>query len=54
MFTIQGTAESNEKALFLLYNSLEGEKERRASAAAAAAAAQEKGEQAAPAEATEA
>jgi heterogeneous nuclear rnp K-like protein 2 len=34
MFTIQGTAESNEKALFLLYNSLEGEKERRASAAA--------------------
>lgn len=34
MFTIQGTAESNEKALFLLYNSLEGEKERRAGAAA--------------------
>ncbi|UZJ56917.1 hypothetical protein CBS101457_006237 [Exobasidium rhododendri] len=34
MFTIQGSAESNEKALFLLYNSLEGEKERRASAAA--------------------
>lgn len=32
MFTIQGTAESNEKALFLLYNSLEQEKERRASA----------------------
>lgn len=37
MFTIQGTAESNEKALFLLYNSLEGEKERRASAAASQA-----------------
>jgi heterogeneous nuclear rnp K-like protein 2 len=35
MFTIQGSAESNEKALFLLYNSLEGEKERRASAAVA-------------------
>ena len=38
MFTIQGTAESNEKALFFLYTSLESEKERRASAAAAAAA----------------
>lgn len=32
MFTIQGTVQSNEKALFLLYNSLEGEKERRANA----------------------
>jgi len=29
MFTITGTGESNEKALFLLYNQLEGEKERR-------------------------
>jgi heterogeneous nuclear rnp K-like protein 2 len=33
MFTIQGTSESNEKALFLLYNQLENEKERRLSAA---------------------
>lgn len=33
MFTIQGTAESNEKALFLLYNQLENEKERRLNAA---------------------
>jgi heterogeneous nuclear rnp K-like protein len=32
MFTIQGTPESNEKALFLLYNQLESEKERRLSA----------------------
>ena len=40
MFTIQGTAESNEKALFLLYNSLEGEKERRASAAVTQASAE--------------
>ncbi|KAL1915981.1 uncharacterized protein VTP21DRAFT_6369 [Calcarisporiella thermophila] len=31
LFTIQGTAESNEKALFLLYNQLEMEKERRMS-----------------------
>ncbi|KAH8927482.1 hypothetical protein BT69DRAFT_1277971 [Atractiella rhizophila] len=29
MFTITGTAEANEKALFLLYNQLETEKERR-------------------------
>lgn len=29
MFTIIGTPEANEKALFLLYNQLEGEKERR-------------------------
>ncbi len=29
MFTIQGTPESNEKALYLLYNQLENEKERR-------------------------
>jgi len=29
MFTIVGTAEANEKALFLLYNQLESEKERR-------------------------
>lgn len=29
MFTIQGSAEANEKALFLLYNQLESEKERR-------------------------
>lgn len=29
MFTIVGTPESNEKALFLLYNQLESEKERR-------------------------
>ncbi|SNX85350.1 related to poly(rC)-binding protein 3 [Melanopsichium pennsylvanicum] len=29
MFTIQGTPEANEKALFLLYNQLETEKERR-------------------------
>src|SRR6185369_17818752 len=27
MFTIQGTSESNEKALFLLYNQLQNEKE---------------------------
>ncbi|CAG8439439.1 1324_t:CDS:2 [Ambispora leptoticha] len=32
MFTIQGTQESNEKALFLLYNQLEMEKERRLNA----------------------
>lgn len=38
MFTIQGTVETNEKALFLLYQSLEGEKIRRAEAAAAEAA----------------
>ncbi|RXW24751.1 hypothetical protein EST38_g1108 [Candolleomyces aberdarensis] len=31
MFTIFGTPEANEKALFLLYNQLESEKERRAS-----------------------
>lgn len=37
MFTIQGTTESNEKALFLLYNSLEQEKERRANAQPATA-----------------
>ncbi|CAI2175632.1 538_t:CDS:2 [Funneliformis geosporum] len=29
MFTIQGTPESNEKALYLLYNQLENEKDRR-------------------------
>lgn len=29
MFTIQGTAESNERALYLLYGQLENEKERR-------------------------
>jgi heterogeneous nuclear rnp K-like protein 2 len=29
MFTIVGTPEANEKALFLLYNQLESEKERR-------------------------
>jgi heterogeneous nuclear rnp K-like protein 2 len=29
MFTIVGTPESNEKALYLLYNQLESEKERR-------------------------
>ena len=29
MFTIIGTPEANEKALFLLYNQLESEKERR-------------------------
>ncbi len=28
MFTIQGTPESNEKALYLLYNQLESERER--------------------------
>ncbi|KAK0555788.1 RNA binding protein, heterogenous nuclear RNP-K like protein [Tilletia horrida] len=33
MFTIQGTAEANEKALFLLYSQLETEKERRQSTA---------------------
>ncbi len=41
MFTIIGTPEANEKALFLLYNQLESEKERRVgreNAAAAAAA----------------
>ncbi|CAG8450504.1 6718_t:CDS:2 [Diversispora eburnea] len=32
MFTIQGSAEANEKALFLLYNQLESEKERRLNA----------------------
>jgi len=32
MFTIQGSPEANEKALFLLYNQLENEKERRLSA----------------------
>jgi heterogeneous nuclear rnp K-like protein 2 len=31
MFTIVGTPEANEKALFLLYNQLENEKERRVS-----------------------
>lgn len=34
MFTIQGTPEANEKALFLLYNQLETEKERRTSTVA--------------------
>lgn len=34
MFTIQGSPEANEKALFLLYNQLENEKERRLSATA--------------------
>jgi len=34
MFTITGTPESNEKALYLLYNQLESEKERRMSNAA--------------------
>ncbi|CAG8638766.1 1384_t:CDS:2 [Acaulospora morrowiae] len=34
MFTINGTPESNEKALFLLYNQLENEKERRLNASA--------------------
>jgi heterogeneous nuclear rnp K-like protein 2 len=29
MFTIVGTPEANEKAMFLLYNQLESEKERR-------------------------
>ena len=29
MFTIVGTPDANEKALFLLYNQLESEKERR-------------------------
>jgi heterogeneous nuclear rnp K-like protein 2 len=38
MFTIQGPVESNEKALFYLYNSLEAEKQKRAEAAAADAA----------------
>ncbi|KAL9935207.1 hypothetical protein V8E36_005555 [Tilletia maclaganii] len=33
MFTIQGTAEANEKALFLLYSQLETEKDRRQSTA---------------------
>ncbi|KAE8229175.1 hypothetical protein CF326_g5860 [Tilletia indica] len=33
MFTIQGTAEANEKALFLLYSQLETEKDRRQSSA---------------------
>jgi len=32
MFTIQGSPEANEKALFLLYNQLENEKDRRMSA----------------------
>jgi len=32
MFTIQGSPEANEKALFLLYNQLESEKDRRLSA----------------------
>lgn len=31
MFTIQGTAESTERALMLLYSQLESEKERRES-----------------------
>ena len=31
MFTIQGTPEANEEALYLLYNSLESEKEWRVS-----------------------
>ena len=35
MFTIQGTPEANEKALFLLYNQLETEKERRQNSAGA-------------------
>jgi heterogeneous nuclear rnp K-like protein 2 len=35
MFTIQGTPESNEKALFLLYNQLENEKDRRLGASGA-------------------
>ncbi|EPQ31047.1 uncharacterized protein PFL1_01236 [Pseudozyma flocculosa PF-1] len=35
MFTIQGTPEANEKALFLLYNQLETEKERRTNNTAA-------------------
>ncbi|RIA83401.1 hypothetical protein C1645_833888 [Glomus cerebriforme] len=34
MFTIQGSPEANEKALFLLYNQLENEKDRRLSATA--------------------
>lgn len=29
MFTIQGTPEANERALYLLYGQLENEKERR-------------------------
>jgi len=39
MFTIVGTPEANEKALFLLYNQLESEKERRVGRENAAAAA---------------
>ncbi|KAF8329688.1 cytoplasmic protein [Cantharellus anzutake] len=39
MFTIIGTPEANEKALFLLYNQLESEKERRVGRENAAAAA---------------
>lgn len=35
MFTITGTPESNEKALYLLYNQLESEKERRLNAGVA-------------------
>ncbi|BFZ63686.1 RNA binding protein, heterogenous nuclear RNP-K like protein [Saitoella coloradoensis] len=38
MFTLRGSAEQNEKALFLLYQQLEGEKERRTEEAAAQAA----------------
>lgn len=38
MFTIQGTPEANEKALYLLYNQLETEKERRQKQQGAAAA----------------
>lgn len=37
MFTIVGTSEANEKALFLLYNQLESEKERRVGKEIAAA-----------------
>jgi heterogeneous nuclear rnp K-like protein 2 len=35
MFTIQGTSEANERALYLLYGQLESEKERRLQSAAA-------------------
>ncbi|KAN0065954.1 RNA binding protein, heterogenous nuclear RNP-K like protein [Thecaphora frezii] len=41
MFTIQGTPEANEKALFLLYNQLETEKERRTNNTAASTGSQD-------------
>lgn len=45
MFTIIGTPEANEKALFLLYNQLESEKERRVGREAQAQQQQQSGQQ---------